>query len=46
LMLWKKSGESWKDDELVPIESVQESKSQNMVIIKMTNGEQKLVEYY
>ena len=37
LMLWKKSGEAWKEEELLPVKSL-ESEADN-VEVKMTSGE-------
>lgn len=37
-MLWKKSGEKWRDDELVPVKKIQESKEGVTVIFKNRNN--------
>ena len=37
LMLWKKSGEAWKEEELLPVKSL-ESEGNNLEV-KMTSGE-------
>lgn len=45
LMLWKKSGEKWTKEELLPVKKIKYSKENNTVNITMKNGEQKIVQY-
>lgn len=42
LMLWKKSGEKWADDELVPVKSIEQSVDK--VAVKFKDGTKKLVD--
>jgi len=41
LMLWKKSGSTWKKSELMPIRSIEYSPLGKKVKVKFTSGEQK-----
>jgi len=41
LMLWKKSGEKWTNDELMPIKSIKPSKDANGLQINFKNGDVK-----
>lgn len=43
LMLWKRAGEKWTDDELVPVKRIEEGKDK--VIVWMANGEKKTVTF-
>lgn len=43
LMLWKKSGEKWKNDELVPLKLTEQSKG--IVSIAFKNGTKKIVDF-
>jgi len=45
LMLWKKAGETWTDDELVPIKKIQYSAAKNSVTILFWDGERKEVSF-
>lgn len=45
LMLWKKSGEKWSDEELLPVNKIKYSKKTNTVSITMKNGDKKTVKY-
>lgn len=45
LMLWKMSGEKWKDEELLPVKKIDYSKTANTVSITMKNGDKKSVKY-
>jgi hypothetical protein len=45
LMLWKKTGETWTDDELVPINRIQYSAAKNDVTILFRDGERKVVTF-
>jgi len=45
LMLWKKSGEKWKDSELIPINSFTISDSTNKVVVDFNNGDQHIIEF-
>jgi hypothetical protein len=44
LMLWKKSGEKWSNDELAPVKSIKPI-SDNEVIVSLNNGNQKIVKF-
>lgn len=43
LMLWKKSGEKWKNDELVPLKLTEQSKG--IISITFKNGTKKVVDF-
>jgi len=43
LMLWKKSGEKWNDNELVPVKSIKETKEG--INVQFNNGTTKLVDF-
>ena len=45
LMLWKKAGETWTDDELVPIKKIKYSATDNDVTILFGGGERKVVNF-
>lgn len=45
LMLWKKSGETWTNDELVPIKQLQYSAATGKVSITLIDGEKKVVSF-
>ena len=45
LMLWKKSGEKWSSDELIPVNTINYSKTSNTVSIVMKNGDKKSVNF-
>ncbi|MGB8191419.1 MAG: DUF2264 domain-containing protein [Chitinophagaceae bacterium] len=45
LMLWKKSGEKWTADELVPVKQMSYSKTENAVGLILTSGEKKQVKF-
>ena len=45
LMLWKKAGEKWTDDELVPVKKIKYSGKDNRVTITFINGESKTVAF-
>ena len=45
LMLWKKSGEKWSDKELLPVNSINYSKTANTVSVTMKNGDKKSVKF-
>ncbi|MDE3234778.1 MAG: DUF2264 domain-containing protein [Bacteroidota bacterium] len=45
LMLWKKSGEKWTDEELVPVRSLQSNKNNDEVIIQFKNGTVKSIHF-
>ena len=38
LMLWKKSGEKWTDDELLPVQKIQPAGPSGTVSVTLTNG--------
>ena len=43
LMLWKKAGEKWTDNELVPVKNIKQSKKDKSVIVSFRNGEKEKV---
>jgi beta-glucanase (GH16 family) len=45
LLLWKKSGEEWTTDELVPVKSVKPEKNNANVRIRFRNGLEKLIRF-
>ena len=45
LMLWKKSGEKWSNNELLPVNTINYSKTSNSVSITMKNGDKKSVNF-
>lgn len=45
LMLWKKSGEKWSDEELLAVKKINYSKKANTVSFTMKNGDKKTVRY-
>ena len=45
LILWKKSGDVFTNKELVPIRNINVNKDANTIIVNMTNGEQKQINY-
>ena len=45
LMLWKKSGEKWSNDELLPVKKINYSKTTNTVSITMKNRDEKSVKF-
>ncbi|TQM51321.1 uncharacterized protein DUF2264 [Arcticibacter tournemirensis] len=45
LMLWKKSGEKWKNDELVPVTNINYSKGSGKVVLTFVNGQKKTIEF-
>lgn len=45
LMLWKKSGQRWSNNELMPIKNIKILENSNRVILNMIQGEQKQVSY-
>jgi hypothetical protein len=45
LMLWKRSGQLWSDNELVPITRVDRSVDGKKITVMFTNGEKKLVRF-
>jgi hypothetical protein len=45
LMLWKKAGEKWSNDELIPVKKIDYSKTGNIVSITMKNGDKKSVKF-
>ncbi|HJV77012.1 MAG TPA: DUF2264 domain-containing protein [Paludibacter sp.] len=45
LMLWKKAGEKWTNDELVPVKKIQFSTDKNDVTILFEGGERKVVSF-
>jgi len=45
LMLWKKTGEKWKDDELVPLKKIEHAAKDKTVTVSFRNGEKKMVRF-
>lgn len=45
LMLWKKSGETWTDDELVPMKNLQYEPSPGRVTVRMVDGSDKTIRF-
>jgi hypothetical protein len=45
LMLWKKAGEKWTNEELVPVMKLQYSATKNDVTILFRNGERRIVSF-
>jgi hypothetical protein len=45
LMLWKKAGEKWANDELVPIKKIQYDTAKNNATILFSNGDKKVVSF-
>lgn len=45
LMLWKKSGEKWANDELVPLKQLHYSTATGKVNVTLINGEKKIVSF-
>lgn len=45
LMLWKKSGEKWSDNEMLPVQKIKYSNKLNTVSITMKNGDKKSIKY-
>jgi len=45
LMLWKKAGEKWTNDELVPTKKINYSDKENKVTVPFINGDQKVVSF-
>lgn len=43
VMLWKKSGETWKKKEMVPVKSLEQK--EGVFVIKLNNGTTKLVDF-
>jgi hypothetical protein len=45
LMLWKKAGEKWTKDELVPVKKIQYDTDKNTATILFSNGEKKVISF-
>ncbi|WP_229970557.1 DUF2264 domain-containing protein [Pontibacter harenae] len=45
LMLWKKSGEKWTKEELVPVKKVELSKKDDSITVSFRNGDKKIVKF-
>ncbi len=45
LMLWKKSGEKWSDNELVPVKKLEHSTNDKTVTVSFRKGEKKMVRF-
>lgn len=45
LMLWKKAGEKWTDDELMPVKNIEASESGNSVTVSFVDGNKKVVKF-
>jgi hypothetical protein len=46
LMLWKKSGEKWTDEELLPVKRISRSKKDNRIVVLFTNGSKKTLKSF
>lgn len=44
-MLWKKAGEKWTNDELLPVKIISYSEEDNALTVLMVNGERKLLKF-
>lgn len=45
LMLWKKSGEKWRKDDLVPVSNINYRKGSGNVEVSFVNGQKKSIEF-
>ena len=45
LMLWKRSGRQWTDNELIPVSRILRSGTGNKITIVLSNGEKKIVHF-
>lgn len=45
LMLWKKTGEKWSDEELLPIESIRYLNEKKEVVVEIIGVENKIIKY-
>jgi hypothetical protein len=45
LMLWKKSGEKWTDNELVPVKNLKYSSEKDTVTVSFSNGDIKTIKF-
>lgn len=45
LMLWKKSGEKWTDEELLPVKNIKSSLNDNNVVVSFSDGSSKTVKF-
>lgn len=43
LMLWKKSGEKWTDEELLPVKGISRSQKDNSIVVTFNDGGQKIL---
>jgi hypothetical protein len=46
LMLWKKSGERWTDEELLPVKRISRSKGDDRIIVLFNDGSKKILEKF
>jgi len=44
LMLWKKSGEPWTDEELVPVKRINRSEKDNSIVVLFNDGRKKTLQ--
>ena len=45
LMLWKKSGENWSDDDLFPIKSIEFNEKANQVVVNFRKTAKVVIAY-
>ncbi len=45
LMLWKKSGEKWTEDELMPVQKIEQSSKNQSITVSFRKGEKKTVRF-
>lgn len=45
LMLWKKAGEKWSEDELVPVKNIKQSSKDKSITVAFRNGAKKVVRF-
>ncbi len=45
LLLWKKAGEKWTQDELVPVKKIEQRDTDNTIVVSMVNGETKTIHF-
>lgn len=44
-MLWKKAGEKWSEDELVPVKNIKQSSKDKSITVAFRNGAKKVVRF-
>ncbi len=45
LMLWKKSGEKWENQDLIPVDEIEVSEDSNSIKVKRNDGKTTLIKY-